>query len=113
MTLKWHTINDSQTYCQYYNNELKCLAIERCRYLLDVFQEHFIELHVNNNQNVIDFVHLYNNTFCINKFNIIDSINDFNHVHKHHINDMYKFDYLIPDCKYDVCIAQKRNDYNL
>ncbi len=36
ISLKWHTINDSGTYCNE-ANPFECLAVKRCEYLLHIF----------------------------------------------------------------------------
>eukprot|EP01084_Bolivina_argentea_P167281 290354_1 len=115
ITLKWHTINDTQMYCNDIS-PFRCLAVKRCQYLLDIFQQNFIKQHTHNNNNksedAIDFVSLFNKCICINnKYGIIDAINDFNHIHRYHINDIHKCKHLITQCENDICIAEKRNNY--
>ena len=66
----------------------------------------------NGTQNAMDFVTVFNKCICINdKYTIIDAINDFNHIHKTHINDILQCSALINECENEICITEKRNEY--
>eukprot|EP01083_Nonionella_stella_P123993 373999_1 len=119
--MKWYTTNDTtKTMNQPCNEPYQCISLQRIKYLLELFNVHFITIHkheckqnddVVNANKLIDFVLLYDECIADDTYTIIDMMNDFNHIHQHHIRHLIQYSYLLPVCKNKVCVVHKREAY--
>eukprot|EP01084_Bolivina_argentea_P256470 431823_1 len=119
--MKWHTINDFENkvnVSQTCNKLFDCGCIKRIEYLLELFQENVVDLHKYESDEIedvdcINFILLYNECIYNDNYNVINIINDFNHIQQYHIQHMYKHSHLLPKCTNEICIMNKRSEYEL
>ena len=97
-----------------------CCSVKRIRFLLDLFQTHFVAKHAEDGDDDeisaeasdVDFVELLNGYILDDAYSLIECMDDFHHVHAEHLEHVASKRPFCA-CPHATCHGNKRMDFHL